>query len=378
MQKKVYVVADALISSLGNTPEENFEALSQGKSGVELHNVHAGQENYLSLIDMGRVAKEHTVLESLEEYTRLEQLFIASIQDVLQTANISLSDKKTLLLLSTTKGNIDLLNQDKQEQFGKERLFIGGLAQKVGDYFECANTVQTISTACISGVAAQNIAARLLQGETYEHIVVCGGDIIDNFTLSGFTAFNAVAPQPCQPFDKDREGVSLGEAIGTVVLSTTIQSDMQVLEGAMNNDANHISAPSRTGEGVFRAVSNTLKKHGIEASEIDFISAHGTATPYNDEMEAQAFNRLSLEEKPLNSLKGYFGHTLGGAGLVESIITLHSLKNNKLIATKGFQNLGTTLPLNVLTETVEQPVTLALKTASGFGGCNAAILLKQE
>ena len=96
------------------------------------------------------------------------------------------------------------------------------------------------------------------------------------------------------------------------------------------NDANHISGPSRTGEGLYRSVKAALKEANIGAAQIDYISAHGTATPFNDEMEAIAFSRLGMEEVPLNSLKGYFGHTLGASGLLETIVGMHFMMKNIL------------------------------------------------
>lgn len=375
MPKDVYIIADNLISSLGYTTLENFQSLLENKSGIQPFTLHGEEENYLSLINRDKLASYYPFLKELSGFTWLEKYFITSVQAALANSPVDLKQSNTLLLLSTTKGNIDLLEKDITN---KKSLLISTLAKKIEAYFQCKNKVQTISIACISGVAAINTATRFLQMDKYDHIVICGGDIINNFTLSGFKAFNAVADTPCKPFDKERIGVSLGEGIGTMVLSTKEQSTIKVLDGGICNDANHISAPSRTGDGVFRAVTNAFQKHNINKENIDFISAHGTATLYNDEMEAQAFARLGLSEVPLNSFKGFFGHTLGGAGIIESIMTVHSMLNNTLIASKGFISKGTEKPLNILLNNKkDKKVMLALKTASGFGGCNAAVLFQK-
>jgi len=187
----------------------------------------------------------------------------------------------------------------------------------------------------------------------------------------------AQAGEPCRPFDAARDGISLGEAAATVILSAEKSSDsIQLKGGAVTNDANHISGPSRTGHELALAILRALKQSNVEPEEIDFISAHGTATRYNDEMEAKAFHLAGLQEKPVNSLKGYYGHTLGAAGLLESIITIHSMKENILIPTLGFTSPGTELPVNIVKSFTSATLKRTLKTASGFGGCNAAIILE--
>ncbi len=120
-----------------------------------------------------------------------------------------------------------------------------------------------------------------------------------------------------------------------------------------------------------------MRQANLSAKEIDFISAHGTATIYNDEMEANAITLSGLENVPVNSLKGYYGHTLGAAGLIESIVSIHSLKEDIILPTLGFQHSGVTKPINVTTAIINEPIKNCLKTASGFGGCNAAVIFSK-
>ena len=148
--------------------------------------------------------------------------------------------------------------------------------------------------------------------------------------------------------------------------------------GSVSNDANHISGPSRTGEELWLAIRRSLEQSGTDATDIDFISAHGTATRYNDEMEAKAFHLASMEKIPLNSLKGYYGHTLGAAGILESIVTIHSMKENIIFPTLGFSTPGTEMPVNVVKEISKSNLRKTLKTASGFGGCNAAMVMIKD
>jgi len=152
---------------------------------------------------------------------------------------------------------------------------------------------------------------------------------------------------------------------------------VQILGSASCNDANHISGPSRTGEGLFLSVQSAMEEAKIKASDIDYISAHGTATNYNDEMESVAFSRLKMLDIPLNSLKGFYGHTLGASGLLETIIGMESLHHNLLIASNGFDELGVSHPVNVIKKNEKKELNIFLKTASGFGGSNTAVIYKK-
>ncbi len=207
------------------------------------------------------------------------------------------------------------------------------------------------------------------------------GDLVRQFILSGFNAFQALSDAPCKPYCKTRTGINIGEVAASVLVTKNetnlVDEGVKVLGEASCNDANHISGPSRTGEGLFRSVKRAMSKAGVQAETVDYISAHGTATLFNDEMEAIAFNRLGLQKTPLNSLKGYFGHTLGASGLLETIIGMHSLNKNTLFASKGFQELGVSQPLNIIQRTEKKEIKTFLKTASGFGGCNTAVVFQK-
>jgi len=137
-----------------------------------------------------------------------------------------------------------------------------------------------------------------------------------------------------------------------------------------------ISGPSRDGGGLKIAITAALKKSNLYATDIDMNSVHGTATPYNDEMEAIALDDLGLGQVPTTGLKGYFGHTLGGAGLVEAIMSAQALKEQKLLKTLGYENHGVGRGINITTATQPHQMATCLKTASGFGGCNAALILQ--
>ncbi len=225
------------------------------------------------------------------------------------------------------------------------------------------------------------VAKNMIQAGKYKDAFVIAGDEISEFVISGFNSFQAIGSEPCKPYDKNRNGINIGEAAAAAYITSEPSENekfrFKVLGDSAINDANHISGPSRTGDGLYGSIKNAMMEAHISAEEIGFISAHGTATLYNDEMESIAFNRMELQNIPLNSMKGYYGHCLGASGLLESIISMESALQNTLIPSKNFEEIGVTQPLNIIKENQPANIRYILKTASGFGGCNAAIVLEK-
>ena len=302
-------------------------------------------------------------------------MFLLSLKPLVERHQIS---DETAFILSTTKGNISLL---KNESTLPEGVYLSKLAQKLADFFEFKTKPIVVSNACVSGVMAISVAKNMIQAGKYKDAFVVAGDEISEFVISGFNSFQAIGSEPCRPYDKNRNGINLGEATASVYITSELnQSEkfrFQVLGDSAINDANHISGPSRTGDGLFASIQNAMKEAKVSSDQIDFISAHGTATLYNDEMEAIAFNRMDLQNVPLNSMKGYYGHCLGASGLLESIISMESALKNTLIPSKNFEEMGISQDLNIIKENQSAEIKYILKTASGFGGCNAAIVLEK-
>jgi len=369
----VFVVADNVFTPLGKTTAENFANLKKNMSAVREHHDTAisKQPFYAALFD-----KNESRLSNAKDYTKFEQLLIASIENALSQGGFDASDNKTVLIISSTKGNISLLETEKNNKELQNRIALSTSTKLVAGYFGFINQPVIISNACVSGVMAIITGMRLLRAGQYENAVIVGADVISEFILSGFQSFQALSPRVCKPFDKSRDGLNLGEGAGTIILSVNNKyaQNIKVKGGGISNDANHISGPSRTGQELSYAINQSIKDANLTASDIDFISAHGTATVYNDEMEANAIALSGLETVPLNSLKGYYGHTLGAAGLIESIISMQSLKENLFIATPGFDEIGVSQPVNVIASHLHLEAGNILKTASGFGGCNAAVV----
>ena len=377
----MYIIGDNIISSLGFTSEENFLAAKSGISGVKHYEagVFDLPEAFMaSLIDREKLNNEFSTAFGKDamccvptELTDLEKASILSIHLANKEAKIDLSSKKTIFIFSTTKGNVDLLDGDDEN-----RKFLWHTAELIADFFKNPNMPIVVCNACISGAAAQISAIRELQAGNYDYAIVIGVDFLSKFIISGFQSFKALSSELCQPFDKDRCGLNLGEAAATMIFSRVeAQHTTSLLNGAVRNDASHISAPSRTGEGSYRALKYILQD--IDIKKIAFINAHGTSTPYNDAMEVNAIIRAGLENVPVNSLKALFGHTLGAAGVLESIISIKAFEENRVLKSMNFNEQDFENPINISKENHFSDKKYFIKMLSGFGGVNAALLFSK-
>jgi 3-oxoacyl-[acyl-carrier-protein] synthase-1 len=382
--KQVFFVTGNIITSLGFDTEEHAKRIAVGESGVRRHSHTALSRTavYASLVDSSQLDDtfKNISSKSVTNYTRLEKLIICSVSKAIASSGIPAGSPRSLFILSTTKGNVHLLEQENTLR--NPSLNLWHTAQLASDYFGFTTKPLVVSSACISGLLAINTAARYIRNGLADHVVVCGADILSEFIVSGFQSFQSLAPEVCKPFDTNRNGLSLGEGCGTIILSADSsivknQPLIQYMGGASANDANHISGPSREGEGLYLATMAALSEARLHPSDIDFISAHGTATPFNDEMETQAITRAGLNHVPVNSFKGYFGHTLGAAGVIETLLSIYSLQHNIVFGTYGFDTLGVTQPINVQKLSQKKELKNILKFASGFGGCNAAAVFSK-
>lgn len=370
----VYVASDNIYSPLGKTTGANFQKVMEGATGLRtIHNHDLSATPFFAAM----FSDAPSIVE--KGYTRFEKYCIASIKEALAHTEISLSSPETIFILSTTKGNIELIEKPQQNEPLKRKVSLSQTATRIASHFGNTHPPLVVSNACISGVLSVIVAKRLIETGQYKHAVITGADVLSKFIISGFQSLHAMSSDVCKPFDKNRNGINLGECAATIVL--TAQKELVatpkkiVVNGnALSNDANHISGPSRTGVELAGAVLKAMEESKISAEELAFISAHGTATLFNDEMEAKAFTHAELSAVPLHSLKGHFGHTLGAAGVVESIISYHSLLNGVILPSRNFEEIGVSEKINISRALSQTDKSHILKTASGFGGCNAAVI----
>ena len=371
-------IGDSMITPLGFSVEENFAAVMAGRSELRRYEslwnlpfpcfVSLIPDAVLDSAFDAEVAKEKLPFTSI---TKFEKITLLSAVKAVKQSEIDANSDRVVFILSSTKGNVSLLSDETPDL---ERVTPAHTARMIADYFQNSNIPITVSNACISGLCAQIEAFRCLKSGQYDTAVVIGADVLSPFIASGFQSLKALSDEQCRPFSANRKGLNLGEAAATVVYSVAPDADdgWRMSAGAVRNDANHISGPSRTGEGSFRALQSVLQESNLTANELACLNVHGTSTLYNDEMEAIAINRAGLADVPVNAMKGYYGHTLGAAGILETLLTMRALEDGKVPATRGFDELGVSAPVRVTSQTIDTEKFAFVKLLSGFGGCNAA------
>lgn len=379
--KKLYLHDDCIVSPLGFTTSKNLENLRSGTTGLQKLNKNDFLDTPIcaGIVNSEILTETFSEIGNPQDFTKLEQMMLLAVRGVLDK-NPELDLDKTGLIISTTKGNVHLL--DNLGDFKKERLFLSNLGNIIKDFFGFKLKPIVVSNACISGGLALAVAKKMIKAGKFSSAIVVGGDMLSKFVVSGFNSFQALSENDCKPFSKDRTGINLGEAAAAILVSDLPKKNsvnVSLVGDASTNDANHISGPSRTGEGLYKSIQNSLKEAQISSEAIKAISTHGTATLYNDEMEAIAISRSELGEIPLHSIKGYYGHTLGASALIEAILCKHMMLNSEIYPSLNFTEKGVSTKINVVTE-YQKSINLdyVLKTASGFGGCNLAMIFKKE
>ena len=354
-----YIIADNIISPLGETSEENYLSVKAGRSGIRAYepgtcNIPEGF--YASLL-----------------FENFETLALKSAQKAIANAQLELKGKRTAFILSSTKGNIE------------ENISLADSAQRIASQLEIDSQPIVVCNACISGLSALILGNRLIDSGLYDAAIVCGCDTPRQFILSGFQSLKALSPEPCRPFDMERMGLNLGEAAATLILSKNpiLGNSWRMGDGFIRNDAFHISTPSKTADGLYLSLQRTLESFTKEISstckQIDlkehlaFINAHGTATLFNDQMESVAIGRAGLSDLPANAYKSFWGHTMGAAGILETIICMKAIDDDTILGTRGFSELGVSGKMNICAENRPTDKKGFIKMLSGFGGCNATI-----
>jgi 3-oxoacyl-[acyl-carrier-protein] synthase-1 len=234
----------------------------------------------------------------------------------------------------------------------------------------------TVATACSSSAKVFAQAARLIQAGIVDAALVGGVDTLCGSVLYGFNALGLVSATPCRPFDAARDGLSLGEAGGFAVLERATPGDAapQLRGYGESSDAHHMSTPHPEGLGARIAMSEALARAGIDAAEVGYLNLHGTATPANDAVEARAVAALFPDTLHAGSTKGWTGHTLGAAGIVESVFALIALDHGLLPGTLNSASPDPACGPQVRFDNVERPLRHAMNNSFGFGGNNCSLL----
>jgi 3-oxoacyl-[acyl-carrier-protein] synthase II len=293
--------------------------------------------------------------------------------------------------LGTTLGGIQgwlpvvRATQDSLESAAAPRRWgYAGPAHAVAAAAGARGPVVVPSVACASGNVALGAALDLIRRGRCDVVLAGGADALHDFVLAGFGTLKAVDAAPCRPFDRDRRGLNLGEAAAFVVVESEEHARARgariraFLDGyGVAADAVHMTGPDREGRGAARAMQAALADAGRRAGDVGYVSAHGTATPFNDLMEGKAFALVfGAASPPANSIKSALGHTLGAAAALEALACVRTLETGLVTPTPGLETLDPEIALDVVRgQAREVRPRVVLSTASGFGGTNAAVVL---
>ncbi len=390
MSAGIVITGAGIVSAIGVGKDETMRSLLAHRSGVgRLRHLQTAHSD----LPCGEVNMSDDELKGFlgiptDKVVPRTTLFgIIAVKEAMEEAGIEGSDRAALIS-GTTVGGMDVterhyLQGDDQSLF---RLHdCGSCTDEIADFFGGFGLVTTISTACSSAVNSIMLGADLIKSGRCDVVVAGGAECLTRYHLNGFNSLKILDSEPCRPFDATRNGLNLGEGAGFVVLESEEHAlarsakPLGVLSGYGNAcDAFHQTASSDDGEGAFLAMSKALNMSGLRPSDIDYVNAHGTATPNNDASESRAMIRLFGDKvPPVSSTKAFTGHTTSAAGSIETVICLLTLRNDFIPA-----NLNWKEPFDggVIPETEGcQGVRLnhVLCNSFGFGGNDSSLLISR-
>ncbi len=370
---EVLITATATVTGLGPDLDTTWRRLLAGETAVRP----------IRRFDVGRYpAGNASWIEGLE--SRGDRSLLFPILERLLDGFDPLP-KGCRLVTATTKGCIDTFERVRKGLTGDVAdIPVSGPLTWLASRLGLDDPGVNINCACASSTMAVARAAAMIGSGRADAVLVVCMDLLSEFVFSGFSSLQALDPAGCRPFDRNRNGLSLGEGGAALLMMSAetargkgIRGIGSVVGWGAANDATHVTAPARDGCGLIQAVRRAIAKASIGPDDIAAISAHGTGTVYNDSMESTAFEAVfGSRPIPLNSIKGAIGHTLGAAGGIEVAAGLRSLADRTLPPTAGFRE-----PMEKCVFSVSpfpQPIGGGhlLSTNSGFGGINAALILK--
>ncbi|MBQ6378084.1 MAG: beta-ketoacyl-[Prevotella sp.] len=396
--ESIYITGAGVVSAIGIGKSETLVSLRKEESGIR-------QMRYLSSIHRDLPVGE--VQLSNEEMMQMlgvsQNLFLTrtaligrmALREALEQAGLA-GDKlnEVPFISSTTVGGMDR----RELYYGKEREFNSGYAyallsthncadctEMIADYFGKFAFLSTVSTACSSATNALITGANMLRCGMAEMVVVGGAECLTMFHLNGFNTLMILDHQPCRPFDRDRAGLNLGEGAGYLVLETAasvkkrgVQPLCQLSGYGNACDAFHQTASSPDGEGAVLAMQEALALAGLQPSDIQYINAHGTGTPNNDESESHAIRRVFGDHlPPISSTKSLTGHTTSASGSIEAVLCILAIQNQFLPVNIHWQ---TPMENGIIPVTDPHPQTEikhVLSNAFGFGGNDSSLILSK-
>ena len=395
---KIYITGLGLISSIGDSVNEAFNSFKESKSGIGefqiLKTRHHGQ------LPIGEVRHSNEELAMLGEvdpesgFSRTALLALVAAKEAIKDAGIKkITEERTGLISANTVGGMgtsenhykNFLDESKSGKFLSyiDTHDCGESTERIADSLGIKDYISTISTACSSSANSLMFGARLIENGIVDRVIAGGADSLCRFTLNGFNTLMILDKEACRPYDKNRQGLNLGEGAGFVVLeSERLVNKYQKkpyaeLKGFANAcDAYHQTASSPDGAGAYNAMKQAIDNAGLKITDIDYINLHGTATLINDQSEGRAVQQLFGDKVPYaSSTKSFTGHTLGAAGGIEAVFSCMAISHGIIFPNLRFLEKIEDLnfePVQHLLENIK--VNAVLSNSFGFGGNNSSLL----
>lgn len=397
MKNGVAITGMGIISSIGNTVEENLNALLSETGGISrIEHVETRKRDEIMVGEIKKTNEELIDilgLETINSFSRTAMLGAIAAKEAIKNADIADSiASRTGFISGTSVGGMDTtekhyLNYTNTATYHRyiEAQHAGFTTQSISKYLGIRGYVSTISTACSSAANAIMLGARMIEAGQLDRVIVGGTDALSKFTINGFGTLMILSDEVCTPFDEHRKGLNLGEAAAYLVLESdkmVAQENKKVLARvngwANTNDAFHQTASSSNGEGAYLAMKEALNIAQLDSSQIDYVNVHGTATPNNDLSEGIALTRIFGETLPVfSSTKAYTGHTLAAAGSVEAVFSILSMQKEVIFPNLNFMTKMEACPITPQTKLTSQSVATVLSNSFGFGGnCSTLIFRK--
>ena len=396
--KGIAITGMGIISSIGNSVEENYISLIENKIGISrIQNIPTVHADVIKVGEIKKTNEELVAELQLPEnnnFSRTAMIGTIAAKQAVENAGItSINEFRTGLISATSVGGMDMTEKYYYEYFENTELvkYIschdgGDVADKIADELGLKGMVTTISTACSSAANSIMLGARLIKSGKLDRVIVGGSDALAKFTINGFKTLMILSDDYNKPFDNTRKGLNLGEAAAYLVLESdemVQKHNKKVLarvSGYGNaNDAFHQTASSENGDGAYLAMKKAFEVSGLKPSEIDYINVHGTATPNNDLSEGRALLRIYGDEKvpDFSSTKPFTGHTLAAAAAIEAVYSVLAIQNNVVYPNLNFEVPMEEFELQPQTSLKNKNIEHVLSNSFGFGGnCSTLIFSK--
>jgi 3-oxoacyl-[acyl-carrier-protein] synthase II len=372
--REVWITDAAAVTPSGENLRQSWHGLLAGQTSIgpvlrfPVDNYNAGIAACIEdLSSNGDQSMAHNLLERL----------------IMQVDRVP---PESLLITATTKSGIDNLERRRLGKPADSRdVLLARSAETISQKLGLIGESMNISASCASSTIAIAQGAAMIATGRADVVMICCMDLVTEFVFSGFSCLGALSQTPCRPFDRNRSGLTLGEGAAGLLLMSAERARREqraclgtILGWGAANDAGHITAPAKNACGLIQATRLALKMSACKARDIGAICAHGTGTVFNDLMELKAFNQVFGDHNiPVYSVKGAIGHTLGAAGGIEVALGLQALSNQVAPPTVGFDTPEKGAERSVSAGPADISGDCLLTTNSGFGGINAALILKK-